>query len=154
MTLLTITKRLGEGAQAATVKIELPFDLRTRSRQIAKLSTGEEVGLRLERGQVLRGGDHLLADDGRVVEIVAMDEVLSTVRCDDPWRLARAAYHLGNRHVPVQIGAGWLRFRHDHVLDEMLRGQGYTVTVEEAPFEPEGGAYGGLGSGGHGHGHD
>ncbi|WP_022978690.1 urease accessory protein UreE [Nevskia ramosa] len=150
--MLTITKRLGDGAHAATIKIELPFDLRTRSRQLTKLSTGEEVGLRLERGLVLRGGDHLITDDGRVVEIVAMDEVVSTVTCDDPWRLARASYHLGNRHVPVQIGAGWLRFRHDHVLDEMLRGQGYTVTVEEAPFEPEGGAYGGHGHG-HSHGH-
>jgi urease accessory protein len=150
MTMLTITKRLGESTHAATVTIALPFDLRSRSRQLAKLSTGEDVGLRLERGLVLRGGDRLQADDGRVVEVLAMDEVLSTVRCDDPWRLARASYHLGNRHVPVQIGAGWLRFRHDHVLDEMLRGQGFTVTVEEAPFEPEGGAYGG----GHGHAHD
>lgn len=142
MTMLTITKRL-DGNDAPTVTIELPFDLRTRSRQLTKLSTGEEVGLRLERGLVLRGGDRLLADDGRVVGIVAAPEVVSTVRCDDPWRLARAAYHLGNRHVPVQIGAGWLRFRHDHVLDEMLRGQGFAITVEEAPFEPEGGAYGG-----------
>lgn len=150
--MLTITKRLGDGTHAATIKIELPFDLRSRSRQLAKLSTGEEVGLRLERGLVLRGGDRLQADDGRIVEIVAANEVVSTVTCDDPWRLARASYHLGNRHVPVQIGTGWLRFRHDHVLDEMLRGQGFTVTVEEAPFEPEGGAYGGSG-GGHGHSH-
>lgn len=147
--MLTITKHLGDDGSAANVRIELPFDLRTRSRQLAKLSTGEEVGLRLERGLVLRGGDRLQADDGRIVEIVAADEVVSTVRCDDPWLLARASYHLGNRHVPVQIGAGWLRFRHDHVLDEMLRGQGFSVTVEEAPFEPEGGAYGG----GHGHAH-
>jgi urease accessory protein len=75
--------------------------------------------------------------------VVAAEETVSTVRCDDPWRLARAAYHLGNRHVPVLIGAGWLRFRHDHVLDDMLRGQGFDVAVENAPFEPEGGAYGG-----------
>ena len=106
--------------------------------------------LKPEALEQFRKSDRLQADDGRIVEIVAMDEVVSTVRCADPWRLARASYHLGNRHVPVQIGAGWLRFRHDHVLDEMLRGQGYTVTVEEAPFEPEGGAYGGS----HGHAHD
>lgn len=146
--MLTITRRLSTD-EAPAVTLILPFDQRVKSRQRATLSTGEEVGLHLDRGGVLRGGDRLLADDGRVVGIVAAPETVSTVRCDDPWRLARAAWHLGNRHVPLQVGEGWLRFRHDHVLDDMLRGQGFVVTVEDAPFEPEGGAYGG----GHGHAH-
>jgi len=143
MSRVHITRRLGDDAGRAVVSLILPFDQRAKSRQLAQLSSGEDVGLILERGLVLRHGDKLLADDGRVVEVIAAAETVSTVRVDDPWRLARAAYHLGNRHVPVQIGAGWLRYRHDHVLDDMLRGQGYTVEIEQAPFEPEGGAYGG-----------
>jgi urease accessory protein len=143
MTRLTITQRLQHDPRKPVVSLILPFDQRSKSRLLAQLSSGEDVGLILERGFVLRNGDKLLADDGRVVEVVAAEETVSTVRCDDPWRLARAAYHLGNRHVPVQIGAGWLRYRHDHVLDDMLRGQAFDVTVENAPFEPEGGAYGG-----------
>jgi urease accessory protein len=149
MTRITISQRIAQSGSAPAMTLILPFDQRTRSRQLAQLTSGEEVSLHLERGLVLRGGDRLLADDGRVVEVVAAAETVSTVTADDPWRLARASYHLGNRHVAVQIGAGWLRYRHDHVLDEMLRGQGFSVSVEEAPFEPEGGAYG---SAHHGHG--
>ena len=107
-----------------------------------RLSTGEEAGLMLERGTVLRGGDRLLADDGRVIEVVAAPETVSTVTAAEPASLARAAYHLGNRHVALQIGPGWLRYLHDHVLDEMVIGLGFQVAVESAPFEPEGGAYG------------
>jgi urease accessory protein len=146
---LTISERLHQDTRAPAFTLILPFDQRSRSRQLALLSSGQEARLVLDRGQVLRHGDKLLTDDGRVVEVVAAPETVSTVTADDPWRLARASYHLGNRHVAVQIGGGWLRFRHDHVLDEMLRGQGFTVVVEEAPFEPEGGAYGG----GHAHTH-
>jgi urease accessory protein len=147
---LTISERLRHDPRSPAFTLILPFDQRSRSRQLALLSSGQEARLVLDRGQVLRHGDKLLTDDGRVVEVIAAAETVSTVTADDPWRLARASYHLGNRHVAVQIGAGWLRFRHDHVLDEMLRGQGFTVVVEEAPFEPEGGAYGG----GHSHSHD
>ena len=106
------------------------------------------------RGQILRGGDLLLADDGRVIEVAAATETVSTVhsaRCRV--QLARAAYHLGNRHVALQIGDGWLRYRHDHVLDEMVQGLGLTVTVEQAPFEPEAGAYHADADGAHGHSH-
>ena len=105
------------------------------------LDSGEEAGLFLERGSVLRHGDLLLADDGRVVEIQAAPETVSTVYTDNGLVLARAAYHLGNRHVALQVGPGWLRYVHDHVLDDMLRGFGLAVIVEQAPFEPEGGAY-------------
>ena len=90
---------------------------------------------------VLRHGELLLADDGRVIEVQAAPETVSTVRTDNGLMLARASYHLGNRHVALQIGPGWLRYIHDHVLDDMLRGFGLAVVVEQAPFEPEGGAY-------------
>jgi urease accessory protein len=126
----------------ATERLVLPFELRQKSRLRARLESGAEVGLVLERGIVLRGGDRLRAEDGTIIEVVAALETVSTVREADGTRLARAGYHLGNRHVPVQIGEGWLRYGHDHVLDDMVRGLGLVVTVEQAPFEPEAGAYG------------
>jgi urease accessory protein len=119
----------------------LPFNERSKSRLRAVLDNGEEAGLFLERGSILRHGDLLLADDGRVVEVQAATETVSTVCTDNGLLLSRACYHLGNRHVPLQIGPGWLRYAHDHVLDDMLRGFGLPITVEQAPFEPEGGAY-------------
>jgi urease accessory protein len=122
-------------------RLRLPFGERSKSRLRAVLDNGEEAGLFLERGTILRNGDLLLADDGRVVEVEADCESVSTVHTDDPLLLARACYHLGNRHVALQIGTGWLRYQHDHVLDDMLRGFGLAVRVELAPFEPEGGAY-------------
>jgi urease accessory protein len=122
-------------------ELVLPFEQRQKSRLRTVLTSGEEVGLFLERGTILRGGDHLRGDDGRVVCVVAADEALMEVRSTDARALARAAYHLGNRHTPVQIGDGWLRFAADHVLGEMLIGLGVTVAAIQAPFEPEAGAY-------------
>jgi urease accessory protein len=119
----------------------LAFELRQKSRLRARVAGGEEIGLFLERGTVLRDGECLQADDGRVVRVVAADEDLLEVRCPDADTLARAAYHLGNRHTPVQVGAGWLRIAADGVLARMLRGLGATVTPLRAPFEPEPGAY-------------
>jgi len=127
--------------RTAERKLTLPFGERSKSRLLARLDNGEEAGLFLERGSVLRQGDLLLADDGRVVEVEAATETVSTVRTADAVMLARACYHLGNRHVALQIGDGWLRYQHDHVLDDMLRGFGLEVSVALAPFEPEGGAY-------------
>lgn len=127
--------------RSAERRLVLPFAERSRSRLRAVLDNGEEAGLFLERGTILRHGDLLLADDGRVVEVQAAPELVSTVRTDHGLTLARASYHLGNRHVALQIGPGWLRYCHDHVLDDMLRGFGLDVQVERAPFEPEGGAY-------------
>jgi urease accessory protein len=149
--MLTISRRLQTPALPAPpdARLVLPFDLRSRSRFRAQLAGGEEVAVILERGQVLRGGDRLLADDGRVIEIAAAPETVSSVHSTDVQQLARAAYHLGNRHVSLQIGKGWLRYRHDHVLDDMLQGLGLSVSLEQAPFEPEAGAYHGT----H-HGHD
>ncbi|GFE87026.1 urease accessory protein UreE [Steroidobacter agaridevorans] len=141
--MLNITRKLPASTTPADVKLVLPFQLRNKSRLRTTLDTGEEVGLILERGSILRGGDLLLAEDGRVVEVVAEPETVSTVRASEPLALCRASYHLGNRHVALQIGPGWVRYQHDHVLDEMVRGLGLAVTIEEAPFEPEAGAYGG-----------
>jgi urease accessory protein len=125
------------------------FDTRCKSRLRARLASGEECGLFLERGTVLRGGDRLLANDGRVVEVVAASELLMEAASDDPLLIARAAYHLGNRHVAVDLLPGRLRFVADHVLGEMVRGLGLPVSAVEAAFEPESGAYGAHG--GHGH---
>ncbi len=146
---LRIVERLSADSPAQAT-LTLPFEQRQKSRLRTRLDSGEDVGLFLPRGTVLRHGDRLRAADGRVIEVRAAPESVSTARTDDPLRLARAAYHLGNRHVALQIGPGWLRYLHDHVLDGMARELGLTVIDEQAPFEPEAGAYGG----GHHHGHD
>jgi len=122
-------------------RLELPFELRQKSRLRTRLTDGEEVALVLPRGTVLRGGDWVVASDGRVIEIVARPESVLHVLCMSDTELVRAAYHLGNRNVPVQVGPGWLRIAADHVLEQMLRGMRAKVTALEAPFEPEAGAY-------------
>jgi len=138
--MLTIRER-SMSAMAADAELSLPFELRQKSRMLTRLASGEDVGLMLERGTVLRGGDCLRADDGRVVRVVAADEALMEARCGDPDQLARCAFHLGNRHTPVEVRAGALRFAADDVLAGMLRGLGAQVTSITAPFEPEAGAY-------------
>ncbi|MHB0973221.1 MAG: urease accessory protein UreE [Thiobacillus sp.] len=139
--------------QLPTERLVLPFDLRCKSRLRTRLQSGEEAGLFLERGAVLRAGDRLLANDGRVVEVAASPEAVMEVRSNDALLLARAAYHLGNRHVAVELKPGLVRFARDHVLCEMVRGLGLTVVENEAPFDPESGAYGGHGGHAHPHGH-
>jgi urease accessory protein len=129
-------------------QLKLPFEARQKSRLRTHLASGEEVALLLPRGEMLRGGDLVTASDGRVIEVVAETEQLMHVECASPVELMRAAYHLGNRHIPVQVGDGFLRLAPDHVLEEMLKGLGAKVSAVEAPFEPEAGAYGG------GHRHD
>jgi urease accessory protein len=122
----------------------LPFEARQKSRLKTKLVSGEEVGLMLPRGEILRGGDLVTASDGRVIEVLAEPEKVLHVECKSPADLAKAAYHLGNRHVPVQVGEGFLRLAEDHVLEEMLKKLGARVSSMEAPFEPEAGAYAGV----------
>ncbi|MCX7157194.1 MAG: urease accessory protein UreE [Rhodocyclales bacterium] len=146
--MLLIEQRAAVGA-VATEQLRLPFEVRCKSRLRARLASGAECGLFLPRGSVLRGGDMLLGSDGRVVEVIAAPELLMEAASSDPLQLARAAYHLGNRHVAVQLLPGSLRFAKDHVLGEMVQGLGLPVTEIEAPFEPEAGAYGAHG--GHGH---
>ena len=125
-------------------RLKLPFESRQKSRLKTRLESGEEVALALPRGEILRGGDLVTASDGRVIEVVAEPEQLLHVECASPAALAKAAYHLGNRHVPVEVGDGYLRIAADHVLEEMLRKQGAQVLAREAPFEPEAGAYAGA----------
>ncbi len=129
---------------AATKSLTLTFDQRCRSRLRTTLDDGTPASVILERGTVLRGGDRVIADDGLVIAIHAASELVSTVQAQDPLRLAMAAYHLGNRHVPLEIAEGWLRYQHDHVLDDMVIGLGLEIVVEHAPFEPVGGSYTGA----------
>jgi urease accessory protein len=121
--------------------LTLPFELRCKSRLRVRLDSGQDAALFLPRGRVLRGGDLLRADDGTVVLVRSAAEDVSTASAHDASALARAAYHLGNRHVALQVGSGFVRYQHDHVLDDMVRALGLTVRAERAPFEPEGGAY-------------
>ena len=130
----------------ADATLTLSFERRARSRQRVTLDDGSEALLVLSRGTVLRGGDVLADADGDTVRVCAAAESVSTAASGDPATLLRGAYHLGNRHVAVQVGPGWLRYLHDHVLDDMLRGLGLEVGVATLPFEPEAGAYGPAGS--------
>ena len=122
--------------------VELDFALRERSRFRATLMSGEEVGVDLPRGTLLRHGDRLKLADGRVVAVEAAPERLLEVHAHDAPGLARIAYHVGNRHVPIQVGDGWLRLLPDHVLQAMIERLGGHVHEVEDGFQPESGAYG------------
>lgn len=137
---MELTKLLKD-YQGPAVLLTLDYEQRQRCRQRVRLDDGRIAILMLPRGTVLRDGDCLRGVNGRVVRVCAAAEPVSTVAIDDPVRRARAAWHLGNRHEPVQIGDGWLRYRRDHVLDAMLREHGLDPRHEQAPFEPERGAY-------------
>ena len=148
--MLYLTQRVDAPVQA-TASVTLPIDVRVKSRIKVTLNDGREAGLMLPRGLLLRGGDLLTTEDGsEVIKVIAAPESVSVVRCTDPYLLARACYHLGNRHVPLQIMPGELRYHHDHVLDDMLRQFALDVTFAHLPFEPEAGAYT---SDAHGHSH-
>jgi urease accessory protein len=138
---MMIVRKLASSLAQADDTLTLPFEQRCKSRLRTTLVSGEEVGLFLERGTILRGGNCLEADDGRIVRVESAAENLMEVRAGDAESLARAAYHLGNRHTPIQIGDGWLRFAADHVLVEMLVGLGVEASALAASFEPEPGAY-------------
>ena len=129
-------------------RLILPFERRQKSRLRTRLESGTEVGLFLERGTVLRDGDFLQTEEGLLIRVAAAIEQVYLVRCASPIELTRAAYHLGNRHVPLEIGEGWLKLKRDEVLLDMLLGLGATVSDAELPFDPQAGAYGG----GHTHG--
>jgi urease accessory protein len=132
--------------------LTLTFENRRRSRLLARLDDGREVSLILPRGTTLRDGDRLRArEGGEAVEVRAAVESLSVAATVDPHRLAVAAYHLGNRHVPLQIGSGWVAYAHDHVLDDLARALGLEVDIRLAAFEPENGAFRSLP---HNHDHD
>ena len=157
--MLRVERRTTQGP--ASDVLALPYDDRKKSRLRARTEKGREAAIVLERGSMLRGGDLLAAESGEVLLVRAAPESVSDVYTADARLLARAAYHLGNRHVPLQIELGSLRYQHDHVLDAMLRELGLEVVVRTAAFEPEPGAYahGGAaaehthGPGGHVHTH-
>jgi urease accessory protein len=134
--------------EAPADTVVLDFDDRHRRRMAMTGTRGLEFLLDLESAVALRGGDALVLDDGRLVEVVAAPEPLAEIRGADPQHLVRLAWHLGNRHLPTQIMPRGLRIRRDHVIEAMLKGLGARVIEIEAPFDPEGGAYAG---GGHGH---
>jgi urease accessory protein len=129
------------GDQPATLAVTLTFEERRKRRQRLHLDDGTEAALVLPRGTVLAEGDRLQADDGAVIAVKAALESLSAVRTVDPLLLLRAAYHLGNRHVPLQVAAGELRYQQDHVLDDLVKALGLMVERVTAAFSPEGGAY-------------
>jgi urease accessory protein len=152
----------GQGLAPALVRraaqVELDWDVRQKSRFECTDSQGRALGVFLPRGTVVRGGDVLVAEDGSLVQVIAAPQaVLVITVCTEhgtPFDLVRAAYHLGNRHVPIELRPDHLKIEPDHVLADMLRAMHLTVREAREAFEPEGGAYGG-GHGHHGHpGHD
>jgi urease accessory protein len=162
--MLQVTKLLpqGQGLAAVLLKraatVELDWDVRQKSRFEATDSQGRQIGVFLPRGTAARGGDVLVAEDGSMVRVIAAPQpVLVITHCSDhgsPFDLVRAAYHLGNRHVAIELKPDHLKIEPDHVLADMLRAMHLIVNEAQAPFEPEGGAY--ASSGGHhhhGHGH-
>jgi urease accessory protein len=164
--MLTASKLIpqGRGLAPALLKraatVELDWDLRQKSRLEATDSQGRTLGIFLPRGSVLRGGDVLVPEDGSLVRVQAAPQPVLVVRhCPEhgsPFDLLRAAYHLGNRHVPLELQPDRLQLEPDHVLAALLRRMHLIVTEEQAAFEPESGAYGegGHGHGAHGHSHD
>jgi urease accessory protein len=158
--MITVNKLIAQGRGLAPVLVKraatlaLDWDTRQKSRFDAEDSQGRTLAVFLPRGSVVRGGDVLVAEDGSLVAVQAAPQAVMVVRpCAEhgqPFDLLRAAYHLGNRHVPVDLRADRLQFEPDPVLAEMLRRMHLTVTDEQAGFEPEGGAYQ---AGGHSHAH-
>jgi urease accessory protein len=130
-------------SEAPADTVVLDFDDRHRRRMAMTGTRGFAFLLDLENATVLRGGDALVLEDGRLVEVVAAPEPLAEIRCHDPHHLVRIAWHLGNRHLATQIMAKGLRIRRDHVIEAMVKGLGARVIEIEAPFDPEGGAYAG-----------
>jgi urease accessory protein len=132
--------------------VVLDFDDRHRRRMAMTGTRGLEFLLDLENAIALRGGDALVLEDGRLVEVVAAAEPLVEIKGTDPHHLIRVAWHLGNRHLPTQIMPKALRIRRDHVIEAMVKGLGARVIEIEAPFDPEGGAYAEAAT--HSHAHD
>ena len=165
--MLQVSKLLPQGQGLAPVllkratTVELDWDVRQKSRFAATDSAGRELGIFLPRGTLVRGGDVLVAEDGSMIRVIAAPQpVLVITHCQHhgtPFDLTRAAYHLGNRHVPIELQTDHLKIEPDHVLADMLRAMHLIVTEQNLAFEPEGGAYAAGHGGGHshgGHGHD
>jgi len=160
--MIQVSKLLPQGQGLAPVllkraaTVELDWDVRQKSRFAATDSAGRELGIFLPRGTLVRGGDVLVAEDGSMVRVIAaLQPVLVITHCKNhgtPFDLTRAAYHLGNRHVPIELQPDHLKIEPDHVLADMLRAMHLIVTEQNLAFEPEGGAYAAGHGGGHSHG--
>ena len=161
--MLQISKLISQGAGLAPVLVkrastlELDWDVRQKSRFDATDSLGRPLGVFLPRGTLVRGGDMLIAEDGSMVRVIAAPQpVLRITPCTThgtSFDLIRAAYHLGNRHVPIELRPDHLKIEPDHVLADMLRAMHLTVDEVQEAFEPEGGAYSSAGGHGHTHAH-
>ena len=159
--MLHVAKLIPQGKGLAPVLLkraaamELDWDVRQKSRFDATDSLGRPLGVFLPRGTVARGGDVVVAEDGSLIRVIAAPQaVLRITHCTEhgtPFDLIRAAYHLGNRHVPIELKPDHLKIEPDHVLADLLRAMHLIVRAVDEPFEPESGAYA---SSGHGHGHD
>lgn len=153
MTRLVRAHALAAADRPVDEVIELRFDQRERSRLRATMANGEEIGIDLAVGTILGHGSRLALEDGRIVAVEAALEALVEITASDGEALARIAYHIGNRHVPIEIGEGRLRILPDHVLEAMVVGLGASVVAISDRFHPEAGAYGhGHVHGHHGHG--
>ena len=160
--MIQVSKLLPQGHGLAPVllkrasTVELDWDVRQKSRFAATDSAGRDLGIFLPRGTLVRGGDVLVAEDGSMVRVIAAPQpVLVITHCKNhgtPFDLTRAAYHLGNRHVPIELQPDHLKIEPDHVLADMLRAMHLIVTEQNLAFEPEGGAYAAGHGGGHSHG--
>ncbi len=162
--MLTVNKLLtrGQGLPPTLLRrastVELDWAVRQKSRFSTMDSAHRHLAVFLARGQAVRGGDVLVAEDGSLIRVVAAPQqvlrIMACARHGSPFDLMRAAYHLGNRHVPIELQPDHLKIEPDHVLADMLRAMHMTVIEAEMPFEPEGGAYGGhVTNDGHGHSH-
>jgi urease accessory protein len=162
--MLSASKLIPQGRGLAPVllkraaAVQLDWDVRQKSRFHCTDSQGRQFGVFLPRGTVVRGGDVLVAEDGSLLKVIAAPQpVLVITHCSQhgtPFDLTRAAYHLGNRHVPIELKPDHLKIEPDHVLAAMLRQMHLIVREENAAFEPEGGAYAAGGHAAHGHSHD
>ena len=164
--MLQVSKLLAGGHGLAPVllkrasSVELDWDVRQKSRFDATDSVGRHIGVFLPRGTLLRGGDVLVAEDGSLIRVIAAPQPLLVItHCSEhgtPFDLLRAAYHLGNRHVPIELQSDHLKIEADHVLAAMLRSMHLIVAEQNTAFEPEGGAYDAQPghAPGHDHGHD
>ena len=162
--MLHASRRIPQGAGLAPVLLKraptltLDWDLRQKSRFDCEDSEGRRIGVFLPRGTLLRGDDMLVTLDGSLLRVVAAPQpLLRITHCTEhgsPFDLLRAAYHLGNRHVPIELKPDHLKIEPDHVLADMLRAMHMTVVAVSEPFEPESGAYGDHDGHGHDHSHD
>ena len=164
--MLTVSKIMPQGAGLAPIllkrasTVELDWDVRQKSRFDATDSSERQLGIFLPRGTLVRGGDVLVAEDGSLIKVIARAQQVLVITIEQghgtPFDLIRAAYHLGNRHVPIELKPDHLKIEPDHVLAEMLRAMHLIVTEVETTFEPEGGAYSSQphSHGGHSHTHE